>query len=380
MRIGITTWHEGPNAGTFLQLYGLYNYLTSRGHSVKVIDYKRNSAGDLLPRGVRYYLNDPIGLVRRKLVRSVWQPRNIMSPAFNEDIQERDLKFQEAYSNLEFTGLVRSDCELHRLNNDFDAFVVGSDQVWNASMLNRRYFLDYVEADKIKAAYAPSMGSGLVLPKQRSQFKTYLSSFDYISVREKLLADILSEELVRKVEHVLDPSMLVPKSEYLQMALLPDRYEAGTYVLCYFTPNSAKQKEQVVSFAKQRGLKIVVMAMHPEDYAHDDVEVYAAAGPREFLGLIANAAAVFTSSFHCTIFSILFNKDLYVFQQYAYTKASDINQRIKEQLDTYGISSRSICWGGDMDVAIKSDIDYAQVNKIFEDRLMQSKRFINQFA
>ena len=52
MRIGITTWHTGANAGTFFQLFGLYKYLSKRGHDVKVIDYVMEDTHDMLPRGL----------------------------------------------------------------------------------------------------------------------------------------------------------------------------------------------------------------------------------------------------------------------------------------------------------------------------------------
>ena len=151
------------------------------------------------------------------------------------------------------------------------------------------------------------------------------------------------------------------------------------YLLCYFMPNNEKQRKQILDFAQSHGLKIVVMAMFANSYTFNEAEIYSAAGPKEFLGLIANAAAVFTSSFHCTIFSILFNKDLYVFKQYATSKAADINQRFEEQLRTYGIN-RLIPWEGDMTDEILNPIDYDKVNVIFANRLESSRKFLNQFV
>ena len=121
------------------------------------------------------------------------------------------------------------------------------------------------------------------------------------------------------------------------------------------------------------------MAMSAESYKFKEAEIYSAAGPKEFLGLIANAAAVFTSSFHCTIFSILFNKELFVFKQHATSKADDINQRFEEQLSTYGIN-RLIPWEGDWNESIMKPIEYEKVNQIFNDRLTLSKKYLNQFV
>lgn len=54
MNIAIITWHGGPNAGTFFQLYGLYSYLEKRGHHVEVINYQ-NQKEDFISRGWKYY-------------------------------------------------------------------------------------------------------------------------------------------------------------------------------------------------------------------------------------------------------------------------------------------------------------------------------------
>ena len=380
MRIGITTWHTGANAGTFFQLFGLYKYLSERGHDVKVIDYVMEDSHDMLPRGWYYYLSQPIALLKRKIKRKQINAAYLSNTsAFMEEIKIRDKRFEEAYGQLKFTGKVSAEAELKSLNDSFDAFIVGSDQVWNASMLNRRYLLDYVAEGKLKASYAPSMGSGQVLPYQRKMFKKYLQSFNYVSTREKRLADILNQVLTQHVEHVLDPSMLVAKEDYLRMAHLPEQFVPNSYLLCYFMPNNEKQRKQILDFAQSHGLKIVVMAMFANSYTFNEAEIYSAAGPKEFLGLIANAAAVFTSSFHCTIFSILFNKDLYVFKQYATSKAADINQRFEEQLRTYGIN-RLIPWEGDMTDEILNPIDYDKVNVIFANRLESSRKFLNQFV
>lgn len=380
MRIGITTWHTGANAGTFFQLFGLYKYLSDRGHDVKVIDYVMEDTHDMLPRGWYYYLSQPIALLKRKIKRKQSDAAYLSNTsAFMEEIKIRDKRFEEVYGQLKFTGKVSTDAELKKLNDEFDAFIVGSDQIWNASMLNRRYLLDYVAEGKLKASYAPSMGSGQVLPYQRKMFKKYLQSFNYVSTREKRLADILNQVLTQHVEHVLDPSMLVAKEDYLRMAHLPEQFVPNSYLLCYFMPNNEKQRKQILDFAQSHGLKIVVMAMFANSYTFNEAEIYSAAGPKEFLGLIANAAAVFTSSFHCTIFSILFNKDLYVFKQYATSKAADINQRFEEQLRTYGIN-RLIPWEGDMTDEILNPIDYDKVNVIFANRLESSRKFLNQFV
>lgn len=380
MRIGITTWHSGPNAGTFFQVFGLYKYLESRGHNVTIIDYQHQNK-DFISKGLYYYLSQPLALIRRKINRKKYsQQIKIAEAKFKDEISLRNKRFCEMYSLMKITKPIINDKDFEELNNQFDIFIVGSDQLWNAGMLNKRYFLDYVNKGKIKAAYCPSMGSGTVFSYQRKVFQKYLKSFDYISTRELKLKEILSSILPINIEHLLDPSMLYPKEDYLKMSNLPDGIESNKYLLCYFLPKNDFQAEQAYLFAQKRGLKLVIMTMHPYSFSVKNAIIYAAAGPKEFLGLIANAATIFSSSFHCTIFSIMFHKDLYVFEQNFTSKTADTNQRYIEQLATYNISHRYIKWGENIKKENQIPIDYNQVECIFQERLRKSKNFLNQFC
>lgn len=380
MNIAITTWHSGPNAGTFFQLYGLYSYLTDRGHHVEVINYNHVN-NDFISRGFFYFLSQPFALLRRKIKRRKEAGQYVtINTFFADQLKTRDERFAEMYKNIVFTGTVATDEDFAQLNERFDVFIVGSDQVWNPSMLNRRYFLDYVEPGKIKAAYCPSMGSGTVLKYQRKVFQQYVSSFNYVATRELRLKEILTPLLPIPVEHLLDPSMLYSREKYLEMAHLPEQFKPGKYLLCYFLPRNDFQARQAYEFAQEKGLELVIMALNPYSYFVKDAAIYAAAGPKEFLGLIANAAVVFTSSFHCTIFSILFHRDLYVFEQSSSSKTADINQRYIEQLETYGITHRYIRYGESLSPAHQKGIDYDKVEKIFQERLQKSFQFLNQFC
>ena len=82
MKIAITTWHSGPNAGTFFQLYGLFMYLKSRGHQVEVVNYDHISK-DFLPKGWYYYASQPLALIKRQINRK----------KYAKDIKEVELAF-----------------------------------------------------------------------------------------------------------------------------------------------------------------------------------------------------------------------------------------------------------------------------------------------
>lgn len=380
MRIAITTWFGGPNAGTFFQLYGLYSYLKGRGHDVEVVNYTPTKE-DFIKRGLWYFLSQSLALLKGRLQRlKTAKCMAEINGKYKKEHEIRYERFKAFYDKMLFTDKVFSDSDFEKLNELFDVFIVGSDQVWNPTSLNRRYLLDYVHVDKIKASYCPSVGTGYVMRHQLNVFKRYLQSFSYISTREKCLADLLNQELSQEVKHLLDPSMLISRDDYLSIANLPQGLVKDGYVLCYFMPHSAKQEAQVVAYAKERGLKIVVMAMFHREYGFANAVIYPQAGPSEFVGLIANAAAIFTSSFHCTIFSILLNRNLFVFEAIATSKSADISQRYREQLETYDMMHRFIKWNEDITEKHLQPIDYNKVNEIFNIRLSESKSFLNQFC
>lgn len=380
MRIAITTWHKGPNPGTFFQCYGLYSYLRSRGHDVKIIAYE-HVASDFIPRGIMYYIQQPWGLIMRKIKRYRDRKKEqSLQILFTKQIKKRNELCDALWASLPMTAVVQTQEQFEALNKVFDTFIVGSDQVWNATMLNRRYFLDYVHSDKIKAACGPSVGVCRVFSKQRQTYKNYVKSFNYVAVREKLLCDILNEEIpTLNAQHLLDPSMLCSREEYLKMAILPANLESGKYVVCYFTPNNKQQESIVRKYATEHNLKIVVMAMFGYSWTMRNC-ITLCPDPKEFLGCIANAATVFTSSFHCTIFSLLFHRDLYVFQRKSLSKSEDISIRYLEQLQTYEIPHRYIKLGEELNEYHLQPIDYEKVESIFQQRLSESHAFLNQFC
>lgn len=378
MRIGIITWYSGENPGTFLQLYGLYTFCIKAGHQPQIIKYKNNSC-DFLPKGLYYYISQFPYILMSKLKNKKMRDGIVEAEKkYEESINIRKKRFCECYSSIQFTKEIYTTEDFVTLNNEFDAFIVGSDQIWNPSMLNSRYFLDFANIDKLKLSYSTSAGTSKILPKQKYYYKKYLSSFNFISVRENSLKIILDDILHKEVAHVLDPSMLLEKTEYLSWARFPSELgiDKNKYLLCYFMPRNEIQDKIIKEYAKKHNLRIVVIPMINREYKVENSIIYPEFGPKEFLGLIENAHTVFTSSFHCTIFSILFNRELFVFENHHIGKTANISQRYIEQLKTFGMNHRLIKWKANIEEYNLQPIDYNNVNRIFEYRKNISKQFL----
>lgn len=76
-----------------------------------------------------------------------------------------------------------------------DAYIVGSDQVWNFGKGNLRifknvihsYFLDFGKSETKRISYAASWGGrNNFLGNEKSEIQKLLKNFDFISVREKM--------------------------------------------------------------------------------------------------------------------------------------------------------------------------------------------------
>ena len=191
-----------------------------------------------------------------------------------------------------------------------DIYCVGSDQVWNYqkgySLLP--FFLDFVPEGKKRIAFASSIGLATLTDKAKDIFKVYLSKFDALAVRETQAANLLGQLLNKKVDVVLDPTLLLPKDEWKKVAeysLCPKERYLLLYVVtikpCKYAIRLAEE------IAAKWGLKIVRLFRSAATYdAKSTMINLPAAGPSDFIGLIENADFVVTNSFHGTVFSINF--------------------------------------------------------------------------
>ena len=198
---------------------------------------------------------------------------------------------------------------------NYDIYCVGSDQVWNYqkgySILP--FLLDFVPKGKKKIAFASSIGLSSLSVEANDIFKYYLSDFDALAVRESQASDLLSKLLHRKIDVVLDPTLLLTKKEWQKVAdynLCPKE----RYLLLYIvTIKPCKYAIELAErIAKNKGLKIVRLFRSAATYGSKSSMInLPEAGPSDFIGLIENADFVVTNSFHGTVFSINFQIPFY---------------------------------------------------------------------
>ena len=233
-----------------------------------------------------------------------------------QDMHDRKYRLFEEFLNNEYILSPKEYPSLQALEADppvYDAYISGSDQIWNTSCydFDWSYFLPFVSG-KPKIAYAPSMGpvpDKEVMDENAMRIKELLAGYDRIAVRERGTAQRLESLTGKTYPLTMDPTMLLPASRWEAMA--GDRPLAGKDPYMFFyTPWYRKEIYQLAKDMSERlGLKAVVSQVSKDilrDWGNDSsFRFLAAAGPREFLNYCRHAEMTVGQSFHLAVFSIL---------------------------------------------------------------------------
>lgn len=359
MKIGIVTFHSVHNFGAVLQAYGLQEYMISKGHDVYIIDYCPEYLKE------RY---ETFSYSRAVSNRGLSKYKSIIREILVYPIR----KWRAVY----FSRFIRKSLRLYSLdaldsNNDFDAFVFGSDQIWNPLIchgFDPMFFGDYKSIkDKRLVAYAPSVGSLKHFDdKQKKTFLEKLTPFHAISCREDDLAKFISQGLDRVVPTVLDPTLLAGHDIFENIATPMDKQKP--YLLLFTLGNNDRTSAVAYNIAKKKGLRVIEIVSYQISIAKRSAKQ--AVSVNDFLGYIRSAEVVVTSSFHGTAFSILFGRDLYYVPDDPKT-----GERAANLLHMLGIGNRM--WSKDLSIENQM-IDYESVYGILETERRKSIEFIDQ--
>ena len=295
MKIAILTFSRSINYGGSLQTYALQTYLNKIGNVAIEIDY---SNGKKIEHKNFLYA-----------ARSwIWQ--SFVRPFFVDSLRsEKTVKFHKEFINYT-DRTYHSGTELSKDPIECDAFIVGSDQVWNPPHVrwDKVWFLPFT--DKLKLSYGASFGCSEISAKFSDFCMPLINNIDFVSVREETGKELIISKLNDKpVSVVMDPVFLLTKNDWEKIAVLPNFQK---YVLSYYLPGDTAVEKQInrqaLNYAKKKGLILINLGKREyEKLFFNKSNVYGI-GPREFLGLISNAEAVFTNSFHGTAFSLIFKK------------------------------------------------------------------------
>lgn len=312
MNIKTITCHDVYNYGASLQAYALQEYLISQGHNVEIIDYKPDYMRVHynfwhVPENSHYYKLAMKSNIIRFLLCCYFAPHRFATYGRKKSFDRFNREF------LHFTRRYNSYEELAADAPVADAYVAGSDQIWNSNLPNGKdpgYFLQFGNETTRRISYAASFGIPQVAEEHRIQMNKWMQKFDAISVREKTALGILKTIGVEGVE-VVDPVYLLTKQQWSKFAgeekMFPQKYIL-VYDIDLDNDDIRKEAERL---SKLHGYKIVaVCALGKNPYAQINIKD---AGPQEFVNLIKNAEFVISNSFHATSFSVIFNRPFATF-------------------------------------------------------------------
>lgn len=344
MKIGILTFHCAHNYGAVLQCYALQETLKGMGHDVEVIDYRPE------------YLLAPYRIfdVHRLLSKKPMQLIKIWGREFL--IFNRRRKRYKAFNDFISTRLNLSDrIQGNDIPSKYDIYIMGSDQIWNPKItkgFDPVYFGEFLfdKGKKKYISYAASMEVNSLNEDEKSFYKKSLANFDSISVRESQLATLLQPLTEKKVEFVLDPTLLADINIWNKIAESPNINVK--YVLVYQVRVDEDVQRIAHLLAEEIGAIVVEVTacLIPSFNCHK----LQCESPEEFLGLIKHASFVITTSFHGTAFSIIFKRPFY---SIALEDGKDT--RVFSLLKGINLSNRIIKKSSN---PVFSEIDYNNVN------------------
>lgn len=275
MKIGILTYHDGPNHGAYLQALASALLLQSWGHEVEIINYKNQRH--------RYLEEIRPWFAYRRPVRFAdhWKKQS----AFRRDRKQLPLG---PYTNN--PDVVKKTC--------YDLAVVGSDVVWNHKIFGYDDLYFGGLNAKRRIAYAPSCGWVNARDPQPVDLNRAFSRFSALSARDENTRDLIRLATGKEVPLVLDPTLLTDFSGVERPPDIP--LFQRPYLLVYAYAMSAQAAAEIQAYAKKQGLTTVATGYRQDWCDHNRMDV----GPLAWLSLVRNAHTFATSTFHGTVFAL----------------------------------------------------------------------------
>ncbi len=343
MRIGVLTFHAGPNHGAFLQAASLLTSLRHLGHQAEVIDY----ASPSLRSDERF---------------QPWIYRRPLRLIF--DLRKR-LAFRADHKALACSRHFRSYADIATRN--YDAIIVGSDVVWNFDLarLGRDPVYAGVFAEPFhgwRIAYAPSIGRMDPAYVPPDAIISGLRRFDHLSVRDETSRQWLRDVCQLDAELVVDPTWLPPAREIGT----PCRRIGSSDMLIYAPHVETSVASFIAAYAMAKNLRTIAVGYyHPWcDQQRPDI------GPLAWPSACRQAACIVSATFHGTLFAIRENTP------FVCLATEDMLSKTSHWLRHLGLLDRF--WDPSQDLGMKFNqaIEWGFINARIRDHAERSLRWL----
>lgn len=375
MKIGILTQPLHNNYGGLLQNYALQQVLIQAGHEVETLDQQSRRVGWLHAKLYRLKLR----LLHIVFPRKYEKPHYVPTKTEMAIIRRNTSRFIETYINRSSSIHTEDDFMSVAKSKQYDTYVVGSDQCWRPryNPFLSSMFLDFDQRPNVKRiAYAASFGTDQweLTPEQTAIAAPLVQKFDLVTVREDSGVGLCKDYLNVKALHVLDPTMLLTKGDYIQLIEQEKEPVSTGNLFNYILDPDANKSAFIQKVAAVRGLKPfqVLPKCQTEVRTKEDIKKHiedcvfpsVTAWIRAFM----DAEMTIVDSFHGMVFSIIFNKPFWVIGN-----AKRGMSRFTSLLKVFHLEDRLINADNLDKIDINKPIDWKEVNTILETKRIECR-------
>lgn len=364
MKLALLSFHTAANYGASLQAYAFERFLSDKGFDCEYINYVNASRAH--EYSMSWHIWDSLrqGKIKNAIAYALGSPfMTLRKWRFNKFYKKNLCKTEQVY---------RSSREAASLNDEYDYFLVGSDQVWNpiCNGDDAAFLLDFVRDGKKRISYSSSFGMSEIDDSHKEVYRKNFEQFKALAVRETIGQKLIKDLTGRESELVLDPVLLLTKEQW--MDVMPKMAKKERFIFSY-TNRDSQTTDFFKTGYKLDGRKHYVLSRYtrPQDFINSQTRVKYCMSPEEFLFVINNADLVVSASFHCIAMSVILNRQFVAF----ITGDEGKDERILNLLRTLHLEDR--VFHNAMTVEeIKKPIDYSAVNNKIEEMKKESVDYL----
>ena len=367
MKIAVLTNPFNNNYGGMLQAYAMMTYLTKIGHSPELlfVQSDSNSLKSVIKNLLKKYI--------LSYISNKWKcSRSIVK------IEKNTHYFVDRYINPKTNPLYTYSDFKKITENNYDAYLVGSDQVWRPGM--NQYidyaFFGFVESDHpIFLSYAPSFGVDTwdYTTEETVKYKKEIQRFKGVSVREDTGIELCKEYFSKDATHVLDPTLMIEVDDYRKLIKQENDNKHDGELLCYILDKNDEKQLLVDRISKELNIKpFIVNVEFNNCNSESELEKRIYPTVTSWLKGFDDAEYIVTDSFHGCIFAILFNKPFVVYGNKKRGMA-----RFNSLLKLFGLEDRLVHSINEISYnKIHEEIDWDRVNMKIDEYRNISNSFI----
>lgn len=367
--VGIMTFHASHNNGSMLQAYAFQKVLKDKFNLAnEIIDFSNHNQQRMysilyFPRTIKQVARIALNLFYYQTLRKRYN-----------DFEEFSNKYLVLSSNR-----IKTSEGLLACDNRYDVVVCGSDQIWNtkAQDADKAYFLPFVKSSK-KVAYAVSFGAtNINTIRDVDEYARFINNFSALSVREYNAKKWLEELTSIPVEITADPTLLLNTEDYIPLCSETGIKEK--YIFWYTITYTKTAIEYILEVSKKLHLPIYIIDAKEwsrRNLAKYGIKLAPKGGPSSYLSCIKDAELVLTSSFHGTIFSVMFRKNFWYLKKINFDSKDDRASFLLTQL---GLMDRFVNLVDVVNLNLSDEPNYAEVSSKIDELRERSMKFIREF-